>query len=54
MRNALDINFLISFLLEHNAISMANANIGALYTASLRVKTSYFFLEYFFHFTSGA
>ena len=39
------INFLTCFSSDHNKISMANANIIALYAESLRIKVAYFFSE---------
>ena len=41
----LHIHFLIRFWSDHNEISMANANIDALYVGSLRIKISHFFSE---------
>ena len=46
--SALQDYFLIRFLSDHNEISMANANIDALYAASLRIRVSYFFSEKFY------
>ena len=37
------IHFLIHFGSDHDEISMAIANINALYASSLRIKKSYFF-----------
>ena len=42
------IHFLIRFWSDHNMISMANANIDALYVGSLRIKISHFFSEQFY------
>ena len=42
------IHFLICFWSDHSKISIANATIDALYAGSLRLKTSYFFFEYFY------
>ena len=39
------IHLLTCFLSDHNKISMANANIDALYAGSLRIKIAYFFSE---------
>ena len=38
-------NFLTCFSSDHNIISMANANINALYAGSLRIKIAYFVSE---------
>ena len=43
-----NIHFIIHFKSDHNAISVANANIDALYAGSLRIKISYFIFEYFY------
>ena len=43
--SALKIHFLLCFLFDYNDISMANANIDALYVGSLRIKISHFFSE---------
>ena len=42
------IHFLIHFWSHHNTISMANANINALYAGSLGIKIPYFIPEYFY------
>ena len=39
------IHFLTCVLSDHNKISMANANIDALYAGSLRIKIAYYILE---------
>ena len=39
------IYFLTCFSSDHNKISMANANIDALYAGSLRIKIAYFVSE---------
>ena len=44
----LKIYFLIRFWSDHNEISMANANIAALYVGSLRSRISHFFSELFY------
>ena len=44
------IHFLIRFWSDYNEISMANANIDALYTGSLRIKISYLFFWVIFTF----
>ena len=41
----LKIHFLIRFWSDHNEISMANANIDALYVKSLRIKKLHFYYE---------
>ena len=39
------INFLTCYSSNHNKISMANANIDALYAGSLRIYVAYVFFE---------
>ena len=39
------IRFLTCFTSDHNNISLANANIDALYAGSLRIKIAYVFFE---------
>ena len=41
------IHFLTCFSFDHNQISMANANIDALYNGSFRIKIAYFLSEQF-------
>ena len=51
----LKIYFLIRFLFDHNEISMANANIAALYVGSHRIlKNITFLFRVILHCTSGA
>ena len=40
-----NIYFLIRFSSDHTEISMASANIDALYACSLKIQVSYFFSE---------
>ena len=48
------IHFLIRFWSDHNNISMANANIDALYAGSLRIKKIMFLYGVILHFIRGA
>ena len=41
----LKIHFLLRLWSDHNEISMANANIDALYVGSLRIKILHFFFK---------
>ena len=38
-------HFLTCYLSDHDKISMANANIDALYAGSLRINAAYVFFE---------
>ena len=49
-----NINCLIRFWSDLNEISMANANVNALYAGSFRIKPSYFLFRVILHFISGA
>ena len=42
------IHFLTCYSSDHNQISMAYANIDALYAGSLRIKIAYVLCEYFY------
>ena len=46
--SALKNPFLLCFWSDHTEISMAYANIDALYVYSLRIKISHFFSEEFY------
>ena len=48
------IHFLTCYSSDHDAISMANLNIDALYASSLRINVAYVFFRVILHFISGA
>ena len=50
----MEMHFCICFLSDHNEISMADANIDALYASCLRIENNIFLIRIILHFICGA